>query len=145
MNIIKDILNILDYGKLTSTYKLCLLRSLIDYTFENLDARPKYGYYFIPLMEVTRKFIYYYWILTEKGIPQIGGAKQVGVRTKIDIYIKKESGVLIPENEQSIFNFMSHLDDEKEISPAMIDLMIEVRNIILAMPLRYIPSRTAYG
>jgi hypothetical protein len=30
------------------------------------------------------------------------------------------------------FNFMSHLDDEKEISPAMIDLMIEVRNIILS-------------
>ena len=140
MNIIKDILNILDYGKLTSTYKLCLLRSLIDYTFENLDARPKYGYYFIPLMEVTRKFIYYYWILTEKGIPQIGGAKQVGVRTKIDTYIKKESGVLIPENEQSIFHFMSHLDDEKEISPAMIDLMIEVRNIILDQPLKHIPN-----
>lgn len=69
MSASRDIINILEYGNIQTTCKFGLLQSILDYIFENPLGNNRQGFHFIPFLELARKYLYYFWILTEQQIP----------------------------------------------------------------------------
>ncbi|MCB1156500.1 MAG: hypothetical protein KDK45_03275 [Leptospiraceae bacterium] len=134
-------MQILEFGKKSSTYKLCLLRSILDHIFENPAPQTGIGFQFIPLFQVAKSFLFYYWILTEQKIPQNPANTGLGVRTFIDSYLSGENAILKSSNIHSIYSFFDRLEDPNyELQENEQNLLLDIRNLIVEMPLRYIQN-----
>lgn len=71
MNTAATIELILSQGRKTSTYKLCVLRALVDISIEAPGRQPSNGLHFIPVVDLARRALAYYWHPSLLGIPQM--------------------------------------------------------------------------
>lgn len=62
---------ILSYGRKTSTYKVAVLRALVDIAIEAPGREPQNGLHSIPVVELARRVLVYYWRPSLLGIPQL--------------------------------------------------------------------------
>ena len=89
MGAVRDILNILEFGRATSTYKFALLRSIVDYIFENPNLTNSLGFQLIPLFDISKRFLEYYWQLKLEGISQASN-ESLAIWNNIDTYLQEE-------------------------------------------------------
>lgn len=138
MSAIRDIAAILEYGSKSSTYKYALLRSIVEFTMERPDDRPLFGWHLIPAIWLARRFISYYWLLTEQGVPQ--APQNVAVRTHIDRYCKEAGALLVPKNVSTLTDFEACLDDIAPIPDSAIELLYAVRSEVLKSPVTHVQN-----
>jgi hypothetical protein len=70
MNTVAAIEQVLSRGRKESTYKLAVLRALVDFVIEHPGREPRNGLHYIPVVEIARRVLTFYWRPTLDGIPQ---------------------------------------------------------------------------
>lgn len=70
MNTAAQIERVLSLGQMSSTYKLAVLRALVDFVIEHPAREAQNGFHFIPIMELARRVLTYYWGPSLYGIAQ---------------------------------------------------------------------------
>ncbi|MCB1138896.1 MAG: hypothetical protein KDK23_09080 [Leptospiraceae bacterium] len=139
MGITRDVLNILENGRTTSTYKLGLLRAITDYVFEHPREPGQLGFQMIPLFWLALRFLRYYWYLESEEVPQIGGET---TEARISALIRDaEQGVemLQLKNPASFEKWLEFLHDpEHTLEETELEILVEVRNLLIRNPITYI-------
>lgn len=138
MGITRDLLNILENGSTTSTYKFGLLRSITDYVFEHPREPGQLGFQLMPLFWIAVRFLRYYWYLEAAGAPQIGRNTEAGISS---IIVRAEQSVplLALQNPLSFEQWLEEIwDPDYTLSESEVSLLIEVRSLLIKNPITYI-------
>lgn len=61
MTLIRDINNILEYGRKTTSYKHATLLGIFDFITEQPSEQPINNLHFIPIIYLARQFLSYYY------------------------------------------------------------------------------------
>jgi hypothetical protein len=61
MGVIKDISSILTNGEMSTSYKHATLLALFDYIAEQPSEAAANNFHFLPLVDLARRFVGYYW------------------------------------------------------------------------------------
>ena len=150
MTLIRDINNILEYGRKTTSYKYATLLAIFDFITEHPSELPINNLHFIPIDYLARQFISYYYPFSFHNFYQgsLAADKSLKVLNYIDEFklkIRLEGG-----NKNKIFrkirsleeggifwiNRLYELPDELPIS--LTDLLWRVRKTILSQPLKFL-------
>ena len=61
MNTAAQIERVLSHGQMSSTYKLAVLRAVVEFVIEHPARDAQNGFHFIPVVELARRVLTYYW------------------------------------------------------------------------------------
>jgi hypothetical protein len=131
---------ILNHGEKQSTYKLAVLRSLVDITIEQPSQEPRNGFHLIPVVELARRFLAYYWKPALMKVSQ--GVGQPKIPRLISDFASKvvvgvPFGLLDPEVGQIFADWMEGCAG----LPADVRrVLLDIREVLLEQPLRYLPN-----
>ena len=149
MNTAAAIERILSHGKKSSTYKLALLRAVVDIVIEQPAQEPRNGFHLIPVVEIARRFLAYYWKPALLQVPQGPGSKGSEPRGKgprIPRLLRelRDQGFMAARldlaQEDMGSSVAEWLVEIPELPPALLDTLLELRGTILDQPLRYLPN-----
>ena len=150
MTLIRDINNILQYGKKTTSYKFATILGIFDYITEHPTEPPVNNLHFIPIVFIAKQFISYYYPFSFYNFYQgsLAANKQLKVINYINQFksaVKKGSNIstkLIDKiqtlKESGIFwiNRLYELPDS--LPESLIKLLWNVRERILLQPLNFL-------
>lgn len=150
MTLIRDINNILQYGKKTTSYKFATLLSIFDYIVEHPTEPPINNLHFIPIVFLSKQFVSYYYPFSFYDYYQ--GALAPNKKLKVIEYINQFKSEI--QTEQSISNqfflkiqtlkengifWINRLSELPEPLPeSLIYLLWNIRKRILLQPLNYL-------
>ncbi|MHA1866720.1 MAG: HNH endonuclease [Candidatus Heimdallarchaeaceae archaeon] len=144
MNVAQMFELILSCGTKNTTYKYCLLTSIVDYVIENPEEPQVNNFHFIPIFYLTKQFLAYFFPLVLNNIKQGPGKKGLHPTTSIgklvSHYINNDSVKdelpfeLITENTNKL---MFHLENIK-IPPELLKLLHLIRKDIIDQPIQHI-------
>ena len=80
MGVIKDISSILTCGEASTSYKHATLLALFDYIAEQPSEAAANNFHFLPLVDLARRFVGYYWPFSYTGVVQ---GKKLGEGKKV--------------------------------------------------------------
>lgn len=159
MGVLKDIYNILKFGKKTTTYKYAALLAVFDYISEFPSEPPRNNFHFIPIMHMARQCLRYYYPFSFSPVKQgtIAKDKNVKIMTltrqfagKISDIAEKnddtedhhpalEDAVKIRAAKEDGFAYINEWFDMPGPLPDFaIRTLKKIRKRILMQPLRYI-------
>ena len=150
MTLIRDINNILQYGKKTTSYKFATLLGIFDYITEHPTEPPVNNLHFIPIVFIAKQFISYYYPFSFYNYYQgsLAANKQLKVINYIDQFksaVQKENNIsneLVVKiqtlKEIGIFwiNRLYELPDS--LPESLLKLLWNIRERILLQPLNYL-------
>ncbi len=153
MTLIRDINNILEYGRKVTSYKFVTLLGIFDYIAEHATEAPINNLHFIPLAYLAKQFVSHYYPICMYDFPQgsLAEDKDVKVKTYIQDFkenIKKdelnhkntveiiEKIRVLEENGVFWINRLYELPDP--LPNSLIKLLWITRNLILDQPLQFI-------
>ncbi len=148
----KDINNILIYGRKTTTYKYAVLLSIFDYIFEFPTEPSKNHFHFIPIIYLAKRFFFYYYpFCFYPNIYQGGSAgSRPRIITKISDFIEDLPNIarmpnkpeyisnIINSKENGIIYFNKWFEHQKPLLNLLIKTLIQIRKRILYQPLQYL-------
>ena len=150
MTLIRDINNILEYGRKTTSYKYATLLAIFDFITEHPSELPINNLHFIPIVYLARQFISYYYPFSFHKFYQgsLAEDKKLKVLNFIDDFksqVHSEGNIqdkilnkIRSLDEGGIFwiNRLYELPDSLPVS--LIELLWKVRGRILLQPLNYL-------
>lgn len=144
MDVLMGIESVLKDEEKSSSYKIALVCSIVDYVIENPSEHPRNGFHYIPLIYIARQFLFYYYPMTwfgEKGIRQgsYPKNKNLAVYSAILKHTNKIKQLDFVYNEpEGIFKIRDNLDVNDSIHLFLLKIMNDLRKIILKQPLTHI-------
>lgn len=140
MNTVAAIEQVLSRGSKSSTYKLAVLRALVDFVIEHPGREPVNGFHFVPVVELARRALGYYWSLALSGIPQGRPAPKI---PEI-VSALSRSGLAVPglelQDPRSGLALVTLVEEAEQVPPAVLDAVLEVRKVLLDQPLQHLPN-----
>ena len=151
MGLIKDINNILEYGRKSSSLKYATLLSIFDYIIEHPSDVPINNFHFIPLVYIARQHICYYFPSIFTNIKQ--GTFQEGKKLSLIGYLEdflgevKESPELLKDDfikrmigakEKGFIWFNRYLEVSEGLNRSVINLLKITRKKVLSMSLTHL-------
>ena len=150
MTLIRDINNILEYGRKTTSYKYATLLAIFDFITEHPSELPINNLHFIPIVYLARQFISYYYPFSFHNFYQgsLAEDKKLKVLNYIDDFkfkVRSEGNI-----QDKIFNKVRSLDEggifwlnrlyelPDPLSTSLIELLWKMRGRILLQPLNYL-------
>ena len=149
MTLIRDINNIIEHGKTTTTYKFATLLGIFDYIVEHPSETPINNQHFIPIVYLAHQFISYYYPLSFYDYSQGNLRKGTNLRVFNHIIdfrsiIKREDlnnksvAKILSLKEDGIFWINNYYDLPDPLPNSLISLIWNVRKVILNMPLKFL-------
>lgn len=147
MTLIRDINNILKYGRMTSSLKISTLLSIIDYVIEHPNEKPKNNFHFIPIVYLAKKLISYYFPLYFIDLKQGSFAedKRLAIFGYIEDFLEllegeeynnsKNLNKIATSGPKGIFWFNELFDTPEVLPKPVIGLLWKVRRKLIKMPL----------
>ncbi|KKM70344.1 hypothetical protein LCGC14_1441720, partial [marine sediment metagenome] len=150
MTLIRDINNILEYGRKTTSYKYATLLAIFDFITEHPSELAINNLHFIPIVYLARQFISYYYPFSFHNFYQgsLAADKSLKVLNYIDEFkVKTRSGDNTTDKihqkirtlkEGGVFwvNRLYELPDS--LTETLIKLLWQVRQRILLQPLTFL-------
>lgn len=150
MTLIRDINNILEYGRKTTSYKYATLLAIFDYITEHPSELAINNLHFIPIIYLARQFISYYYPFSFHNFYQgsLAADKSLRVLNYIDEFKTKiRSGRNVTDKihqkistlkEAGVFwiNRLYELPDS--LTENLVKLLWKVRQRILSQPLKFL-------
>ncbi|MEJ2249622.1 MAG: HNH endonuclease domain-containing protein [Candidatus Lokiarchaeota archaeon] len=150
MTLIRDINNILEYGRKTSSYKFATLLGIFDYIIEHPTEAAINNFHFIPIYYLAKQFICYYYPFSFYNYYQASLPK--GSQLKVIRYINKYKDKIklskekpnkyvlkiIAQKETGIFWINKLFNLPGVLSKNLIWLLWKVRKQILDQPLQFL-------
>ncbi len=135
---------ILSHGDMKTTYKLAVLRALVDIVIEHPAQEPRNGFHLIPAIELARRSLAYYWK------PELRGVIQARPTRGKPAIIPGEIRKLIEHGRLPGFPIPLNLDhsgaclaDWTEGAPTLpeplIAALMKIRKTLFSGPLRHLP------
>ena len=140
MNTAATIERILGHGKKSSTYKLALLRAVVDFVIEQPAQEPRNGFHLIPVVELARRFVAYYWKPALLNVPQ---GTQTSVIPNVLRNLRTDGFVaasLDLDQEDMGLSIADWLTEVDELPKALLSAVLDIRRTILEQPLQYLPN-----
>ena len=150
MTLIRDINNILEYGRKTTSYKYATLLRIFDFITEHPSEQSINNLHFIPIIYLARQFISYYYPFSFHDFYQgsLAADKTLKVLNFIDDFKLKllsEEGFqenilqkVLTLKEGGVF-WINRLYELPDLLPkSLIELLWNVRERILLQPLNYL-------
>jgi alkylhydroperoxidase family enzyme len=139
VNTATSIERILSQGKKSSTYKLAVLRAVIDFVIEHPAREPRNGFHFIPLVELARRALAYYWRPALEEVPQGSAPTQRLPQLVAEL---SRSGVTVPRLElpdpAAGYALSLWIQEAKALPAALVATLVEIRKTLLEQPIQYI-------
>ncbi len=133
---------ILNEGVKTTTYKIALLMSIVDYIEQNSKECPSNYLHFIPAVYLAKQFIAYYFPLVMEQVSQGPKSKfksPTRIRNLLIDFSKQTSKLLSFElKAENINHLVSIIETTKILPEEIIQLLFDIRNIIIDQPLQHI-------
>lgn len=131
---------ILSHGKKSSTYKLAVLRAIVDFVVEHPAREPRNGFHLIPLIELARRALAYYWRPALEAIPQgLDSDRQRIPRLVADL---SRSNVTVPgldlRSPSAGYPLSLWIEETPALPDDLVDVLVEIRRTLLEQPIRYI-------
>ncbi len=150
MTLIRDINNILEYGRKTTSYKYATLLGIFDFITEHPSEQPINNLHFIPIVYLSHQFISYYYPFSFHDFYQgsLAADKTLRVLNYIEDFklkLPSEKGIqekilhkILTLDESGIF-WINRLYELPDLLPeSLLDLLWNVRERILLQPLNYL-------
>jgi len=150
MTLIRDINNILKYGKKTTSYKFATLLSIFDYIIEHPTEPPVNNFHFIPIVYLAKQFISYYYPFSYHDYYQasLPADSKLVIINYIDKYkneIKSTSDMgneyinkIKTNREDGIFWINRLYELPRKLPLKLIKTIWKIRKRILYQPLKYL-------
>ncbi len=134
---------VLSQGRKTSTYKLCVLRALVDISIEAPGRQSSNGLHFIPVVDLARRALAYYWHPSLRGIPQM--VKLDAVKS-IPAYTAElaRSEVALRGIDLASYEAGGAVADwitgAEALPPQVVKTVLHIRRKLIEQPLKYLPN-----
>lgn len=150
MTLIRDINNILKFGKKASSYKYATLLGIFDYIIEHPNEKPINNFHFIPIAYLAKQFISYYYPLSFYNTYQGSFAenKNLAIFNNINEFkneiaqapFKTQNNFIqiLNSNERGIFWINEIYEFPDPLPEPILKLLSKVRARILEQPLRFL-------
>lgn len=150
MTLIRDINNILEYGRKTTSYKYATLLGIFDFITEHPSEPPINNLHFIPIVYLARQFISYYYPFSFYDFYQgsLAADKTLKVLNLINTFklkVPSEKGtqeIILQKvqtlKESGVFWINRVYELPYLLPESLIDLLWNVRERILLQPLNYL-------
>ena len=140
MNTAAQIERVLSLGQMSSTYKLAVLRGLVDFVIEHPAREAQNGFHFIPVVELARRVLTFYWGPSLLGIAQgPSGNPPVIPRAVNDL---ATSDLVIPgvmgRSVEGGFAAGELVLNAPDLPRQVVTTLVKVRHTLLAHPFQYI-------
>ncbi len=160
MGVIKDISSILAYGEMSTSYKHATLLALFDYIAEQPSEAAANNFHFLPLVDLARRFVAYYWPFSYTSVVQgkkLGEGKKVRaieLVEKFKVALDAMSGFggeltsyrKASSLKESGFKWIVlELEADRALPKPLVRLLVDVRHLILYQPLTYIHNVKGAG
>lgn len=141
MSTIIEIERIISRGSKQTTYKLAVLRAIVDFIIEHPGREPRNGWHFIPVLDLARRALTYYWRLALEGVPQGHGHESV----KIPRFARElaASGITWPGLDFSDRRAGWQLGDlilRRAMPERVRHALLDTREVLIDQPLLYLPN-----
>jgi hypothetical protein len=140
MNTVIAIDRILEMGRRQSTYKLAVLRAVVETVIERPGQEPRNGFHLLPVIEVARRFLSYYWKPALLGIAQ-GTQATVVANSLRQLAEDPHPGLGFDLGEASAgARLADWIEGATLIPDPVIGALLRIRQVILEQPLRHLPN-----
>jgi len=133
---------VLSEGKKSSTYKLALLRAIVDYVIESPQQVSRNGLHFVPLIDLARRALMYYWRPAIEGIRQGSDPRQqvipgavLGLR---DNHSKLRIRGVDLTDPGAGFPLALWMMQAKAIPKEVLSALLRTRRTLLEQPIQYV-------
>lgn len=144
MNTVSAIEQVLSRGSKSTTYKLAVLRAIIDFVIEHPAREAQNGFHRIPVVEIARRVLTYYWRLALDGIPQGSQAKIPRRIGELATIKTAHTGIDLTDPKAGLALGML-IEGAEQIDARIVDALLDVRHVLLDQPLRYLPNVGRHG
>ncbi|MEX2681257.1 MAG: hypothetical protein Q6373_006630 [Candidatus Sigynarchaeota archaeon] len=162
MSVIKDISSILTYGEMTTSYKHATLLALFDYIAEQPSEAPANNFHFLPVIDLARRFVAYYWPFSYTSVVQgkkLGAGKKVraielveAFKAELDAMTESSGGGEVTSyrkaaslNKHGFKWILLELEANRVLPKPLVRLLVDTRHLILYQPLTYIHNVKGAG
>ncbi len=128
----------------STTYKLAVLRAIIDFVIEHPAREAQNGFHRIPVVEIARRVLTYYWRLALDGIPQGSQAKIPRRIGELATIKTAHTGIDLTDPKAGLALGML-IEGAEQIDARIVDALLDVRHVLLDQPLRYLPNVGRHG
>lgn len=151
MDVLMAIDSVLHDERKSSTYKIALVCALVDYIIEHPGEHPRNGFHYIPLVEIARNVLYYYYPMTwfeEQGNQGIKQTSNVNLAMYTSIHkhmkAKQKESDLVYTAPEGLYHIREHIESGDPLSKHLIKLIKDIRSTLLKQPLQYIKIKTSF-
>ena len=130
---------VLSLGKKQSTYKIAVLRALVDYVIEQPAQEPRNGFHRIPILEIARKVLVYYWRPALSRVPQ-GTTGQEAIPAAITKLANSQlllQGVDLQATSAGLA-LGEWITGAVALEKPLLDALLDVRAVLLEQPIQYL-------
>jgi len=140
MNTAAQIERVLSQGQMSSTYKLAVLRSLVDFVIEHPAREAQNGFHFIPVVELARRVLTYYWGPSLLGIAQGPGGNPPVIPRVVNELATSDLDIpgVMGRAAEGGFAVGELILNAAELPRQIVATLVKVRKTLLAQPLQYI-------
>ena len=140
MNTVAAIDRILTEGRKSSTYKLAVLRALVDLVIERPGQESRNGFHLVPVVEIARRVLGYYWKPALEGVPQ--GTQNPTIPTLIlglGNLVVGDRGRIVDHPDQGAW-LADWIEGTPELPGQLRAALLGVRYSLLKYPLKHLPN-----
>jgi HNH endonuclease len=139
MHAAASIERVLSHGKRQTTYKLAVLRALVEHVTEQPAQEPRNGLHQIPVVDLARRVLAYFWRPVLQGVPQGRTGKEAISRATRDLASSELTlrGIEL-SNPKAGLSLASWIEEAAELPKPVVAALLEIRRTLLEQPLRYL-------
>ncbi len=142
MEVLMGVESVLFEERKSSTYKYALISAIMDYVIENPSEFPKNGFHYIPVINLAKQWLYYYYPLMvygENGVKQGSSQPNIKVHRLVREFLEKnQDKSFIYSEPEAILKIKEKMDANALLDKELISLLISIRYQIVDQPLQYI-------
>lgn len=139
MNTVAAIEQVLSRGSKSSTYKLAVLRALVEFVIEHPAREPQNGFHLVPVVEVARRVLTYYWKLALDDIPQGPRVTLPRIVKGLSSTTTMHTGLDLTDPDAGLLLGML-IEDAERIDEQIVGALLDVRQVLLDQPFQYLPN-----
>ena len=135
---------ILSHGDMKTTYKLAVLRALVDIVIEQPAQEPRNGFHVIPAVELARRALAYYYKPELRGVVQARPTqgKPAAIPREIRKLIQRQrlAGFPLPlDLDHSGACLADWIEGAAHLPPVLIEALMKIRTTLFNGPLKHLP------
>jgi len=131
---------ILSFGQMQTTYKLAVLRAVVDLVIERPAQEPRNGFHLVPIVELSRRVLAYYWKPALLGVNQ-GHQAAIIPRVVRELAERGAPGLGFDLGTESAGpRLAGWIEGSGQVPLPVAASLLDIRTVLLDQPLKALPN-----